>query len=158
VPIPSWRRQHNLPVLLLLKICHYQTTTATSGPSPLILQLFSCCLFCMGHSFFTVWLFLCRLMWYVIINNIVWWYDAIVYCSYIVFWNYLRVCELQKHHIVPCLSVHLYLIKAVVLLKRTCTSTFSLLTQDCCSCCWVLERLLWVYKVHTSGGRNTFYH
>ena len=24
-------------------------------------QLFSCCLFCMGHTFFTIWLLLCRL-------------------------------------------------------------------------------------------------
>ena len=40
--------------------CHYQTTTATSGLPPLISQIFSCYLFCMGHTIFTVWLFLCR--------------------------------------------------------------------------------------------------
>jgi len=42
----------NSPELLLLKFCHYQTTTATSGPSPLIPQLFSCCFFCMDRTFF----------------------------------------------------------------------------------------------------------
>jgi len=48
----------NSPELLLLKFCHYQTTTATSGPPPLISQPFSCCIFLHGlHLFFTVWLF-----------------------------------------------------------------------------------------------------
>jgi len=39
----------NSPELLLLKFCHYQTT---SRPPPLIPQLFSCCFFYMGCTFF----------------------------------------------------------------------------------------------------------
>jgi len=35
-----------------LNFYHYQTTTAISGLPPLI--SFSCCLFCMGRTFFTV--------------------------------------------------------------------------------------------------------
>jgi len=46
------------PKFMLLKVSHYQTITATSGPPPLISQLFSCCFFLHGlHLFFTVSLF-----------------------------------------------------------------------------------------------------
>ena len=52
LPPPTGNRHQISPEMLLLKFCHYQTTTATSGPPFLISQLFSCCLFCMGHTFF----------------------------------------------------------------------------------------------------------
>ena len=53
----------NLPELFLLKFfCHYQTTTATSGTPPLILQLFHAAFVAWAAPFFTVWLFLCRLL------------------------------------------------------------------------------------------------
>jgi len=39
----NWHK--NSLELLLLKFCHYQTTSATSGLPLLISQLFSCCLF-----------------------------------------------------------------------------------------------------------------
>ena len=47
----NWSCHYRL-LLLKISVCHYQTTTATSGLSPLISQLFSCCIFCMGHTFF----------------------------------------------------------------------------------------------------------
>ena len=60
LPPPTGNQYQNAPELLLLNFCHYQTATATSGPPPLILQLFLCFPFCMGWFFFfifRVWLF-----------------------------------------------------------------------------------------------------
>ena len=58
----------NLPELLLLNICHYPTITATSGPPPMISQLFHAVFFAWATPFFTVWLFLCRYIIYLLMR------------------------------------------------------------------------------------------
>jgi len=51
LPSPTGNQHQNSPEMLLLKFCNYQITTATSGPPPLISQLFHAAFFARATPF-----------------------------------------------------------------------------------------------------------
>ena len=99
----------NSPELLLLQTCSYQTTTATFGLPPLTSQLFSFCLFCMGHTFFY------SLAVFV----------QITFCSLIATIQLRKTCLSEQAFLIDSLECQAMLIEDVIIASKRCNDVLT---------------------------------